>query len=636
MLGRWSAGERRGFALVVDEQGAIGLMLGDGARIETIGSGRPLFEREWAFVAACYDAATGRVAIVQELLGRPGVGAPAIQREAMAAVKPSAEGLPLLMAAALQERVGERLATALHYNGKIERPRLARRALTRAEMAQANDQSHGAVLGDALAGAWDFAADISSETVRDLSRNGLQGRTVNLPARAMTGHNWDGSVFGWRQAPEQYGAIHFHEDDLYDAGWDCDFELALPHDLPSGAYAARLRLAGDEDHVPFFVTPKPGQRRADLAFLAATATYVAYANPHYAFDDPIDEVSRGTLTVLRPGDVYLNEHRELGLSTYDSHRDGSGVCHSSRLRPMLNFRPRGRVWNFNADLFVLDWLEAQGIACDVITDDDLHDEGAAALAPYRVVLTGTHPEYFTTPMWDGLASYLDRGGRLMYLGGNGFYWRCAWHPTLPGALELRRAENGTRNWIAEPGEYHHSFDGERGGLWRSLGRAPQRLVGVGFAAEGFDVSSHFRRAPGSFEPRAAFVFDGIGADEVIGDFGALGGGAAGMELDRADRRLGTPPQALVLASSELHSNVYVPTPEELRALYPGLDGIECPTVRADMLFFETPAGGAVWSTGSIAWACSLPHNGFANNVARITGNVLRRFVDPAPFVMPEG
>ena len=45
-------------------------------------------------------------------------------------------------------------------------------------------------------------------------------------------------------------------------------------------------------------------------------------------------------------------------------------------------------------------------------------------------------------------------------------------------------------------------------------------------------------------------------------------------------------------------------------------------------------GGAVFSTGSIAWAGSLAHNGYDNNVARITENVVRRFLDPRPFDPP--
>ena len=73
------------------------------------------------------------------------------------------------------------------------------------------------------------------------------------------------------------------------------------------------------------------------------------------------------------------------------------------------------------------------------------------------------------------------------------------------------------------------------------------------------------------------------------------------------------------------------TPEEMVSNHPGTDGIEHPKVRADMVFFETPNGGAVFSTGSITWAGSLGHNGYDNNVARITGNVLRRFVQDEPF-----
>ena len=34
-------------------------------------------------------------------------------------------------------------------------------------------------------------------------------------------------------------------------------------------------------------------------------------------------------------------------------------------------------------------------------------------------------------MRDVLVEWQSRGGRLMYLGGNGFYWRIAFHPERP-------------------------------------------------------------------------------------------------------------------------------------------------------------------------------------------------------------
>ena len=53
-----------------------------------------------------------------------------------------------------------------------------------------------------------------------------------------------------------------------------------------------------------------------------------------------------------------------------------------------------------------------------------------------------------------------------------------------------------------------------------------------------------------------------------------------------------------------------------------------------MVFFETPNDGAVFSTGSISWCGSLSHNGYDNDVSRITANVLRRFSIDGPVVTP--
>jgi N,N-dimethylformamidase len=361
---------------------------------------------------------------------------------------------------------------------------------------------------------------------------------------------------------------------------------------------------------------------------------MAYANYHWMMHERYCEATESFWTTLDKGDVFLQEHNEFGLSTYDTHSDGSGVRYASRLRPVLNMAPKTPLWSFNPDTHILGWLEEKGIEYDVITDEDLHREGVGLLDSYRAVLTGTHPEYYTTPMWDGLRAYLARRGRLIYLGGNGFIWRCAFSPEFPGMLELRRGEDGIRYRDEEPGEYYLEFTGEFGGLWRRLGMAPQALVGVGTVAVGFDVSGYYRRKEASFDPRAGFIFEGIGADETIGDFGILGGGASGSEIDTVNPVLGTPIHTLVVASSEGHSaNTYL-VPDETGFHHCAMDGAQNPDIRADMTFFETPGGGAVFSVGSIAWGASLPHNGFDNNVARISENVVRRFLDDAPFPMP--
>ena len=187
-----------------------------------------------------------------------------------------------------------------------------------------------------------------------------------------------------------------------------------------------------------------------------------------------------------------------------------------------------------------------------------------------------------------------------------------------------------RAWAAAPGETFHAFDRRQGGLWTRLGRGPQSVVGVGFSAQGFDISGHYERLPDSYLEEAAFIFDGVGA-EPIGDFGLIGGGAAGLEVDRAAPELGTPPNALILAQSRNLTNTYLIVPEEFLETAPGLGADENLLARADMVFFTVTNGGAVFSVGSIAWAGSLFYNGYDNNVARITHNVLRRFISDEKF-----
>jgi N,N-dimethylformamidase len=242
-------------------------------------------------------------------------------------------------------------------------------------------------------------------------------------------------------------------------------------------------------------------------------------------------------------------------------------------------------------------------------------------------------------MLDALEAYRDGGGRFMYLGGNGFYWKVARHSGAPGAIEIRRGEGGIRAWAAEAGEYYNAFDGEYGGLWRRNGRPPQRLAGVGFTAQGNFVGSHYRQLPDARTSRASWILDGIGADELIGGFGLSGHGAAGFELDRADKRLGTPSHAVVIAASEGHEPEapWVLVPEEQLThitTWAGKPANEL--IRADLTFFETPNNGAVFSTGSITFCGSLLHSNGDNNVSRLLRNVLGRFLDPnAKFPMPD-
>jgi N,N-dimethylformamidase beta subunit-like, C-terminal len=594
-----------GYALGLDEHGCAALWLDR----DIVATGEPLRPRTWYRLEASYDHGRRHARIVQE----PLVEWPdSVERRetGRAAGGWSVSAAPFSLAA-----WGE--PAAAHYNGKIESPRLL-----------AADGS--------VRAAWDLGGDFASDEVVDVSGNGCHGTCVNLPMRAVTGHSWRGLTTDAALAPAEYAAIRFHDDDLDDAGWDPSFELHVPADLPSGVYAFRVSVDDGDDAIPFFVRPPRGDSTAKVVVLMPTLSYLAYGNEHNSWTHPIPSTPGLDRILASVGDRdrYAAENRL--KSIYEMHTDGSGVAYSSRLRPIVNMRDDygmpllvGGPHQFPADLELLRWLDRLETRYDVVTDEDLHHDGRGVLDGHRVLLTGSHPEYWSGAMLDALESWLDDGGRLMYLGGNGFYWVTSVFPAKPHVLEVRRGHAGTGVWRSEPGEVHHASTGEPGGLWRFRGRPPQRVAGIGFTAQGFDESLPYRVQAGARDPRAAWILDGVDGDE-IGAHGSVLGGAAGFELDRVDEELGTPPHALVLATARGFTDAYQATSEDILTSDSQQGGTVSPLVRSDLVFFERPNGGAVFSTGSIAWCGSLLDDDCDNDVSRITANVLRRFAADEP------
>ena len=650
LISQWpESSDVPGFALVIGDDGVLRFWLrGQHGGLTEVSSGVPLLAASWSLVGASYDGDTGRVVVWQlpKVPSSDGRGQ-AIAEDVVDRPVHVTTGRPLVIGALSTD--GPEVAAPIRgaYNGKVDSPRIYSCAVVGCPATGQIDWPGFDDLADSLVAAWRFDVDLDQHRVIDHGPHAMHGDTVNMPTRGVTGFNWTGDETSFRLAPDEYGAIHFHDDDLEDARWVPDFRLTIPDDLSSGVYAARLRAGEDEEYLPFFVRPPRGTARARVAVLMPTLTYVVYANFRDidgGFWDP-ERLPNVDPDLHQAEFAYIRENGLPGL--YERHSDGSGTTYVSHRRPILNMRPkfRYRVWGtparFPADLYLIDWLDALGFEVDVLTDHDLHAEGEDLLAPYRVVLTGAHPEYWTASMRAGLETYLGDGGRLMYLGGNGFFGVTSIDEDRPHIVEVRRW--GT-SWPFEmpPGERVHSTTGEPGGTWRNRGQTPQALVGVGSCSAGFDRGSPYLRQAESFDPAAAFIFEGVDDTELIGDFPSLmvQHGAAGYEMDRADDELGTPPHTLLLASSINHSSKYVTFMDEILQFTQGKDGVlpgeppvtgvPHPFVRADMTYLQLPGGGAVFSVGSIAWRGSLSYNQYENNVSRITANVLRRFMTDVP------
>jgi hypothetical protein len=233
-----------------------------------------------------------------------------------------------------------------------------------------------------------------------------------------------------------------------------------------------------------------------------------------------------------------------------------------------------------AEWRLLGWLERQGVAYDLYADAQLHD-GTLDLDAYRVLILNTHPEYWSEPAYRRVKRWVfERGGRLMYLGGNGL--NCAVE-----FLDGGRAMRCLNSW---PAGYESRFHAHV--------ESEANLLGVVFTDPGAMTVAPYEVV----EPEH-WVFAGTGLQrgELFGTktlHARYGHGASGHETDKISSS--SPPGVQLLG----------------RGLNPDGGG-------AHMVFFETPSGGAVFSAGSITFPSALLCD---EPSARIAANVLRRFL----------
>lgn len=644
LMGRWDARNNIGYGLGINPDGFLEFWVGDGKEVDYVTAELPLLARVWYFVGISWDPATGAATLYQEgVLNRynslVGKVVPydfrSHVRQTFRFRHTNSPDVPFLMAGAQDHHLLRGTFVNDLYAGKIDRPAICSGVMERSALDLCRDGAMPPT--DSILAYWDTAAGYTSDgigqTVFDIGPHAMHAEGVNHPVRGMTGWNWKGKDDCFRLAPEQFGGIEFHPDAVTDCKWRETNRMTVPDDLSSGIYAIRLRVGPGtgvaEEYLVFVVRSKTPS--AKLCFLVPTASYVAYANESLSFDAHIIQPMTGQPPVVTDLDIETYEHREYGMSTYDHFEDGAGVCFSSYLRPIINMRPKYRMssmnitWQFPADLSIVAWIRHQGYDCDFITDEDLHRDGLAAIAPYNCVITGTHPEYVSEKMLDAQEDFVAGGGRLIYMGGNGYYWVVGFSEDNLPCMEVRKLDSGMRAWAAKPGEHYLQTTGEKSGLWKNRGRAPQKLTGVGFIAEGFETAAPYRKMPDAWHRTVSWITEGIDG-EIIGDQGLAYGGAAGIELDRYDLTLGTPPHTKIIASSGGHSDNYVLVTEELLYAYAGLVGSLDYRIRGDVTFFTAPNDGAVFCTGSIGYGQALPANNFDNSAAKMLANVVDAFI----------
>jgi hypothetical protein len=362
---------------------------------------------------------------------------------------------------------------------------------------------------------------------------------------------------------------------------------------PGGLYYFRaLTQSGRRFAFPWVVAP--ARPSAPVAVLASTITWNAYNNfggrSNYVHADELPPTptvnARAELKRFNDAGFFTWSADDYAPLSFDRPEPFNHIDFAEKITDPIECRQACHL--APAEWRLHGWLEHHGFPFDLYAEHQL-DDGTLDLSAYRVLILAAHPEYWTRRMYSDLKRWLSvGGGRLMYLGGNGL--NC----------EVRLPDDGTM--VALNGALTSLRPGGMGGAesrFAMRSESEANVLGVVFTPAGAMTGAPYRVLDAG---HWAFEGTGLRNGDLFGEeclHQRCPGGASGHETDK------------VSASS----------PTNVRRLAKGTNPDDG---GADMVIFDPPGGGSVFSVGSISYVASLPVD---EQVSRITSNVLTRFLD---------
>ena len=401
-------------------------------------------------------------------------------------------------------------------------------------------------------------------------------------------------------------------------GWETSYQLVIPDAWESGTYLCQCYPVGSSDdpvdrqayEATFVVKPKPTQR-SQIACLANTNTWNAY-NPlwggsHYT-------INRSNLSFLRPLTDNVTEVSGTSL----------GLFHLGSGELWVQYWFEHECLSPSSPPFIL----GKGIRPDVYTDLDFHN--GIDLSGYRALFISTHPEYWSDAMYQHLAAYIQSGGVVLYLGGNGIYERVSYSADhtqmiLNGGVDLPPGQEGI---IHDPDYLFRTATGPT--------MNERDLLGIATAHCGI-AGGGYRMLIAGHPFLRGVVADGsgmIGAGnqglfQTVPRAEGMNGKAAGYETDNADGadkiiggECSTGP---ALATTGIPLNPLQARRAVIAKAFSADGGGD-----AEMCYYPHPSGGFVFSVGSITFGGMLVVDPQLQQLLR---NVVKEALTPAPSIL---
>ncbi|MBI5739839.1 MAG: hypothetical protein HZA16_03875 [Nitrospirae bacterium] len=225
--------------------------------------------------------------------------------------------------------------------------------------------------------------------------------------------------------------------------------------------------------------------------------------------------------------------------------------------------------------FVWSWLEREGLEYDLYSDTDLHspDVFKEYLSKYRIIIISTHNEYWSYGMIEHLKEFIKNGGNVISLSGNTMYKE-----------------------VTFPRDDLMVLDGA---YFRHQGFNEETVLGVAH-----DLRGYITWAPYKVLASDHWVYDNTGVKN-----GDLIGG----------KGLNVSPREEPGASGWETDKIFPGSPKNLTLLARGMNSGDG---GAEVILFQEPGGGSVFSVGSITFGGSLLVD---DTMSRMIKNVIRKF-----------
>ncbi len=266
--------------------------------------------------------------------------------------------------------------------------------------------------------------------------------------------------------------------------WTSPTFIQLPYNILSGYYFLKLQYKSNNYWLPLIIKPLDNSN-SKILVLANSNKWNAY-NTWAGLDGSISLYTFSSTEYYQKNRILLLEGtdgKSIPSGLQPSAPSASGTKSSApRVSNFVHTERPDRTMSsyiqkyfesqikstlfFNdhiyGEMFLPNYLDELNRPFDVITDQDMDKITISQISKYKIFIIHVHPEYWSQKQIDLIEQINKAKIGIMYIGGNGLYWKCTW--------------NGNQMEVRKDRKIH--LDGTQGGQWGELGSPGEKIVKV--------------------------------------------------------------------------------------------------------------------------------------------------------------